>query len=146
MRRRQRQWGTAERVGRRSVSSRIEILANRLQVRGVQTTLPPTPAGSSPVTHAPLPSHTPERRPRWRELAGPAMFEAAFVVLGVILALAANEWRETRVHRAEAASARTAIANELRENRRLLDSSRAYHRELTRMVFSAPPSQQFAPP
>ncbi len=30
-----------------------------------------------------------------RELAGPALFEATFVVLGVVLALAANEWRQS---------------------------------------------------
>jgi len=35
-------------------------------------------------------------RTNLRELAGPALFEATFVVLGVVLALAANEWRMTR--------------------------------------------------
>ena len=80
---------------------------------------------------------------RWRKLVGPALFEAAFVVLGVVLALAANEWREARLHRAEGESARTAIANELRENRRLLDSSRTYHRQVMGGVFSAPPATTF---
>ena len=43
---------------------------------------------------------------RFRHLIGPALFEAAFVVLGVVLALAANEWRQNR---AEAAEANTAL-------------------------------------
>ena len=38
------------------------------------------------------------------ELRG-ALFEAAFVVLGVVLALAANEWREDVAHRRQAESA-----------------------------------------
>lgn len=67
------------------------------------------------------------------------------MVLGVILALAANEWREARQHRAEGASARSAIANELRENRRLLDSSRTYHQRLMRGIFSAPPTKPLEP-
>jgi hypothetical protein len=89
---------------------------------------------------APPPAGPPERRARWRELLGPALFEASFVVLGVILALAANEWREARQHQAEANSARTAIANELRVNRELLDSSRAYHQRLVRAISSATPA------
>ncbi len=72
------------------------------------------------------------------------MFEAAFVVLGVVLALAANEWREARQHRAQGNSARTAIANELRENRRLLDSARSYHRRVMGSIFSAPPGTVFS--
>lgn len=119
------------------MSYRIEFPAQLVHVRVVQTPLDSTPA---PVSDAPPPSPAPERRPRWRELIGPALFEATFVVLGVILALAANEWREARQHRAEGAGARSAIANELRENRRLLDSSRTYHRHLMQGIYGAPPS------
>ena len=36
-----------------------------------------------------------------RELADPALFEATFVVLGVVLALAANEWRHADQSRYE---------------------------------------------
>lgn len=95
------------------------------------------PAASAP----PSPIHTPEPRHRWRELLGLAAFEATFVVLGVVLALAANEWREARIHRAEGESARVAIVNELRENRRLLDSSRTYHRGLTAAIYTSTASQ-----
>ena len=65
-----------------------------------------------------------------RELAGPALFEAAFVVLGVVLALAANEWREGRNERQRAAIASNAIAAELRSNRGAVAAAHAYHSAL----------------
>ena len=104
--------------------------------------LPPLTPSAPPPPPAQVVEHSSDR---WRKLIGPALFEAAFVVLGVILALAANEWREARQHRLQAESARTAIANELRENRRLLDSSRTYHLQTMRGVFGAPPTQRFTP-
>jgi hypothetical protein len=102
--------------------------------------LPPlTPSAPPP----PPPPVVEQSSDRWRKLIGPALFEAAFVVLGVILALAANEWREARQHRLQAESARTAIANELRENRRLLDSSRTYHERIVAAIVNAPPNTRF---
>jgi hypothetical protein len=62
-----------------------------------------------------------------RELAGPALFEAAFVVLGVVLALAANEWREGRQERRRVTVATNAIATELRSNRSAVVEASAYH-------------------
>src|SRR5687768_1486085 len=67
-------------------------------------------------------------RERTAELLRSALFESAFVVLGVILALAANEWRESRMHRREAEAAVTSIVEELRANRDAVASSMAYHR------------------
>jgi hypothetical protein len=93
----------------------------------------------------PPPRESPEGQGEagWRKLIGSALFEAAFVVLGVVLALAANEWRQARVHRAEGENARTAIANELRANRHLLDSARIYHRRVIGTIFSSPPDTKF---
>ena len=108
------------------------------------TTTPSTPAALTPAA-ASSPTHTPGPRHRWRETLGSAAFEATFVVLGVVLALAANEWREARIHREEGESAKLAIVNELQQNRRLLDSSRAYHARLTSGIFAAPPTQTFSP-
>ena len=103
-------------------------------------TPPLSPSAPPPPPAAPVIEPTSDR---WRKLIGPALFEAAFVVLGVVLALAANEWREARQHRAQGESARTAIANELRENRRLLDSSRSYHERIVSGINTAAPNTQF---
>lgn len=59
-----------------------------------------------------------------------AFFEAFFVVLGVLLALAANEWREDRRAAAHAATALSSIVDELRTNRDAVASSLDYHRTL----------------
>ena len=64
---------------------------------------------------------------RIREHAGPALFEAIFVMLGVVLALVANEWRESRQHRNEASAANHAITAELSANRAALSSAFKYH-------------------
>ena len=58
-----------------------------------------------------------------------AFFEAAFVVLGVVLALAANEWRENVKAREVADSALEDIVAELQANLDLLRESRTYHNE-----------------
>lgn len=103
---------------------------------------PPEPRQIAPDSPPPpAPVDRPTRR--WRELLGPAAFEASFVVLGVILAYATNEWREARVHRRDAATARMAIVTELRGNRTRLEQSLAYHRELMDTIFRRPVS---APP
>ena len=69
-------------------------------------------------------------RTRLRELIGPALFEATFVVLGVVIAYLANEWREKRVHREDAAAAKRAIVAELTGNRAAAKASLAYHTTL----------------
>lgn len=68
------------------------------------------------------------------------MFEAAFVVLGVVLALAANEWRQARVQAHEARDAITEIIAELDANRAAVAQSMAYHSTLldTLQTYEAP--------
>jgi len=80
-------------------------------------------------------------RVRVRELVGPALFEASFVVLGVILALAANEWREAREHRRDAEDALRAIRAELAANRTTVESSRAYHAQLLSSLGGRPATE-----
>ena len=63
-----------------------------------------------------------------------ALMEASFVVLGVVLALAANEWREARVDRREAAAALASITEELASNRSAVASSLEYHDALLAML------------
>lgn len=46
-----------------------------------------------------------------------AFFEAAFVVFGVVLAFAANGWREARAVQAESVAALAAIHQEIQDNR-----------------------------
>ncbi|HWL40485.1 MAG TPA: hypothetical protein VNO75_09620 [Gemmatimonadaceae bacterium] len=69
-------------------------------------------------------------RKNLRELAGPALFEAAFVVLGVVLALAANEWRQQRKDEHRVAVATRAINAELASNRTAVAAASAYHSRL----------------
>ena len=56
-----------------------------------------------------------------------AFFEAAFVVLGVVLALLANEWRQSAHNNAEARAALSSIHEELEANRQSVKQSRDYH-------------------
>ncbi|MEM9234318.1 MAG: hypothetical protein AAGA69_08790 [Pseudomonadota bacterium] len=56
-----------------------------------------------------------------------AFFEAAFVVFGVVLALAANGWREARADQAEAAAAHLAIQQEIQDNRDAVAQAVAAH-------------------
>ena len=67
-------------------------------------------------------------RERTAELLRSAFFEAVFVVLGVVLALAANEWREARTHREQGRAALASIVEELRANRDGVAASLEYHR------------------
>ena len=59
----------------------------------------------------------------WKQIA----LESAFVVLGVVLALAANEWRNTRADRAAGVRAANAIREELKLNREAVHGSLQYH-------------------
>lgn len=58
-----------------------------------------------------------------------AFYEAFFVVLGVILALAANEWRQNQIQQARADGALEAVRAELRLDLELLRTSLGYHEE-----------------
>lgn len=58
----------------------------------------------------------------------PILLEAFFVVLGVFLALAANEWREDRNARERADIAAASIVEELAANHTLVQQSVAHHR------------------
>jgi hypothetical protein len=59
----------------------------------------------------------------WR----PIFLEAFFVVLGVVLALAANEWRQSMVDRRAATTALETIRQELATNRAAVLRSLRYH-------------------
>ncbi len=89
-------------------------------------------------------------RERTAELLRSALFESAFVVLGVTLALAANEWRESRMHRRQAEAAVASIVEELRANRAGVASSLAYHRSRLDTLYAhregdwVPPLQLFS--
>ncbi len=69
---------------------------------------------------------TNEEKLRWL----PIMVEAFIVVLGVVLALAANEWREHYNRKQHAETALEGILSELHVNRRAIDSALAYHLQL----------------
>ncbi len=84
------------------------------------------------------------RKPRiaWR----PLLLEAFFVVLGVVLALAANEWREYRNHQRHAAQALSSIREELSVNRRAVESALRYHLHLSDTLRFFLPPREGAPP
>jgi hypothetical protein len=63
----------------------------------------------------------------WR----PILLEAFFVVLGVVLALGANEWRQTQADRRSAATALESIREELAANRQSVLRSVQYHLQLS---------------
>jgi hypothetical protein len=56
-----------------------------------------------------------------------ALFEAAFVVLGVVLALAANEWRQARADKHQSEQALATIFEELKTNRTAMSAALEYH-------------------
>lgn len=71
---------------------------------------------------------TPSRtRIDWR----PILLEAAFVVLGVVLALAANELRQQHLDRRDAATALRSIREEVVANRGAVAEAARYHAQLT---------------
>ena len=59
------------------------------------------------------------------------MLEAVFVLLGVILALAANEWLQYSNQKAEAEAAIVSIQDEIQVNREAVVGSPDYHFQLT---------------
>lgn len=65
-----------------------------------------------------------------------ALFEASFVVLGVILALAANEWRQDRADKQQSQQALATIFEELKTNRSAVAEAMDYHHGLIEMLFA----------
>ena len=63
-----------------------------------------------------------------------AIFQAILVVFGVVLAFAANEWREAAADRREAAEALAGIREELAANRAAAAASAAYHQEKLALI------------
>lgn len=74
----------------------------------------------------PTPSRSRLRAIDWR----PILLEAFFVVLGVALALAANEWRQWLVDRRRAGVALESIRQELASNRQAVLDAVQYHTAL----------------
>ena len=62
------------------------------------------------------------------------VLEAFFVVLGVFLAIAANEWREQKDREAHAAAAREGILAEIEENKKAVEAAFSYHAELLKTL------------
>ena len=69
-------------------------------------------------------------RTRWRRLLAPAVVEAILLTMGVALALAAEQWRESRTHERQAMGAAVAIEEELAANRNAVAAAAAYHGSL----------------
>ena len=81
---------------------------------------------------------------RTRESLRAAAFEATFVVLGVVLALAASEWREDRERAERARHILASILTEIKTNRVSVASSHEYHSGLLVAIKAA--GQTSAPP
>src|SRR5690606_10279309 len=80
------------------------------------------------VPAAPQP---PARLPRLRALPwGTLVVEATFTVLAILLALAADDWRQRRENRALADAALSTFAREIGDNSRRLAAVRPYHDSL----------------
>ena len=69
-----------------------------------------------------------------RDALRKAFFEAFFVVFGVILALAANEWRQNAAADRHAAEALANIEGEVAANRELVAASLEYHQGQVAMI------------
>ena len=78
-------------------------------------------------------------RPRLREKLPELLVEAASVVLAVLLALAVDEWRETRSQKALAARARASILEEIRANESELRRTQADNRAMLQRIEEALP-------
>ncbi|MEA2558845.1 MAG: hypothetical protein QOH06_349 [Acidobacteriota bacterium] len=73
-------------------------------------------------------------RPRLREKLPELLLEAASVVFAVLLALAVDEWRETRSRNALAAHAQASILEEIRTNETELRNTRDKNRALLQQI------------
>ncbi|HSK77518.1 MAG TPA: hypothetical protein VLQ45_13795 [Thermoanaerobaculia bacterium] len=76
-------------------------------------------------------------RPRFREKLPELLLEAVSVVFAVLLALAVDEWRETRSRNALAARARASILEEIRSNESKLRNTRDNNRALLQRIEEA---------
>ncbi len=65
-----------------------------------------------------------------------ASFEAAFVVFGVLLALAANEWRNKIAEDKASARALQSTYRELSDNQKLVEASYQYHQGTSRVLYT----------
>ena len=63
-----------------------------------------------------------------------AFFEAFFVILGVLLALGANEWRQNAAAEEQAEAALTSILAEQRANREDIQAAHDYHTDQVAML------------
>ena len=83
---------------------------------------------------------TDQRSIDWRTL----LLEVFFIVLGVVLALAANDWREHSSNLRRADTALESIRDELDTNRQAVDEALAYHAHLfdTLRTYLQPASQR----
>jgi hypothetical protein len=77
------------------------------------------------VTSPPMPRAS--RRPRW---LARVLFESALIVFSVLLALALDQWRDSRRQAAAARVALDAIVAELESNRRAADEAVRFHRSM----------------
>ncbi|MDA8019615.1 MAG: hypothetical protein MPN21_19410 [Thermoanaerobaculia bacterium] len=75
-----------------------------------------------------------------------AALEAGLVVLGVVLAFAANEWRKANEAGERAGLALEAVARELEANHDAVSASLAYHREKMFALYSAGGSSEAVEP
>lgn len=77
------------------------------------------------------------------------LLEASFVVLGVFLALALNEWRGAAHERDRAALARESLVDEVRANREAVREARDYHAALRDSLYARdadrPPTPRMFP-
>ena len=76
-------------------------------------------------------------RPRLREKLPELLLEAVSVVFAVLLALAVDEWRETRSRNVLAERARTGILEEIRSNETELRNTRDNNRALLKQIEEA---------
>jgi hypothetical protein len=83
-------------------------------------------------------------RLRWRLPAG--MRDVFLVILGALLALAAEEWRTGRVERRRAAVALATIRAELVENRRRAETAHVYHRQIADTLSAYRDRNELPPP
>ena len=81
-------------------------------------------------------------REKTRDDIRQAIFEAFFVVLAVVLALAANEWRQGRADREQARGALASIVEELEANRQAVSESLQYHQSRLELIVRMQQSSQ----
>ena len=79
-----------------------------------------------------------------RDAIRPALFESFFVLLGVLLALGANEWRQHEKDEDRVRTAKLSILEEMRENRQAIATSHTYHASLLQLL-NTPHEEDWVP-